>query len=69
MTKAGEKNKAEMLKAFLIKTGNLLLSKLQKKPSPLKREHRALQKMKFFNFFVICPPVTGLRIRIRNTDL
>jgi hypothetical protein len=28
------------------------MSKLQKKPSALKREHPALQKMKFVNFFL-----------------
>ncbi len=28
------------------------MSKLQEKPSALKREHPALQKMKFINFFL-----------------
>ena len=28
------------------------MSKLQEKPSALKREHPALQKMKFMNFFL-----------------
>jgi hypothetical protein len=37
---------------FLIKNCNLLMSKLQEKPSGLKREHPALQKMKFINFFL-----------------
>jgi hypothetical protein len=36
----------------LIKSCNLLMSKLQEKPSALKREHPALQKMKFINFFL-----------------
>ncbi len=40
-------------------------SKLQQKPSPLKREHPALQNMKFINFFLsffvglFCPPGFG----------
>ncbi len=40
----------------MIKNCNLrvLMSKLQEKPSALKREHRALQKMKFINFFYVC---------------
>ncbi len=29
------------------------MSKLQKKPSALKREHPALQNMKFLNFFLL----------------
>jgi hypothetical protein len=29
-----------------------MTSKLQQKPSPLKREHPALQNMKFINFFL-----------------
>jgi hypothetical protein len=44
---------------FLIKNCNLLIRrlpqrtyKLQVKPSALKREHSAHQKMKFFNFFI-----------------
>ncbi len=43
---------------MVIKNQNLLISrppdrtsKLQKKPSALKREHAALQNMKFLNFF------------------
>jgi hypothetical protein len=39
------------------------MSKLQEKPSALKREHPALRKMKFLNliFFVghFCPPGSG----------
>jgi hypothetical protein len=38
-------------------------SKLQEKPSALKREHPALQNMKFLNFFIFlghfCPPGSG----------
>ncbi len=30
------------------------MSKLQEKPSALKRQHAALQKMKFFNFLFKC---------------
>ncbi len=36
---------------FFIKNCNLLMCKLQQKPSALKWEHPALQKMKFINFF------------------
>ncbi len=46
---------------FWIKNYNLPIpgppyrtSKLQKKPSALKREHTALQNMKFLNFFYFC---------------
>jgi hypothetical protein len=40
------------------------MSKLQKKPSELKREHPALQNIKFLNFVFIfvghfCPPGSG----------
>ncbi len=52
------------------------MSKLQKKPSALKREHPALQNMKFLKFFSVfvghfCPPGSGFRIRVRipNQDL
>jgi hypothetical protein len=38
------------MKIVLIKNCNLLMSKLQEKPSALKREHLALQKLKFINF-------------------
>jgi hypothetical protein len=43
------------------------MSKLQKKLSALKREHLALQNMKFLNF---CPPGSGsgFGIRIPNPD-
>ncbi len=48
---------------FYLKMQFLLMSKLQEKPSALKREHPALQKMKFINFFMFwghfCP--TGSR--------
>jgi hypothetical protein len=30
------------------------MSKLQERPSALKREHRALRKMKFINSFFLC---------------
>jgi hypothetical protein len=43
-------------KIYFIKNSNLLVSKLQEKPS-LKREHPALQKMKFINVF-LCLCVT-----------
>jgi hypothetical protein len=37
------------------------MSKLQEKPSALKREHTALQSLKFLPFFVghFCPPGSG----------
>ncbi len=44
--------KKMQMKIFLIKSCNLLMSKLQEKTSALKREHPALQKMKFINFFL-----------------
>ena len=42
-------------------------SKLQKKPSALKREHPALQNRKFLNFFYFCGSflLSWIRIRIR----
>jgi hypothetical protein len=40
-------------------------SKLQQKPSPLKREHPALQNMKFINFFYFCGSFLPSWIRIR----
>jgi hypothetical protein len=59
---------------FLIKNYNLPItrplertSKLQKKPSAFKREHPALQNMKFLNFFlhlwVILPSWIWIRIQ------
>jgi hypothetical protein len=48
------------LNIFLIKNCNLLMSKLQEKPSALKREHRAHQEWNLLTFstFVghFCPP-------------
>jgi|688.fasta_scaffold2098858_1 hypothetical protein len=51
------------------------MSKLQEKPSTLKKEHPAIQNLKFHNFFSIfvgnfCPPGSGpgFRIRIPNPD-
>jgi hypothetical protein len=37
---------------FFDQNCNLLMSKLQKKPSAFKREHPELQKMNFINFFL-----------------
>jgi hypothetical protein len=60
MTKIEEKNTAKtfFLNFFLIKNCNLIIprppqrtSSKQEKPSALKREHPALQKMKFINRF------------------
>jgi hypothetical protein len=39
------KNTAEHFLIFFMKICNLLMSKLQEKPSALKREHPVLQKM------------------------
>ncbi len=73
MTKNWKKFTAEK-KKFLIKNYNLprppqSTSKLQKKPSAVKRIHPALQNMKFLNFstFVghFCPPRSGSGFRIR----
>ncbi len=79
MTKYWKKFTAEK---FLIKNYNLPIprppyrtSKLQKKPSALKRKHPALQNMKFLNFFYFCGSFLPswihdpLRIRIRNPGL
>jgi hypothetical protein len=42
------------------------VSKLQKKPSALKREHPALQNMKYLIFVDhFCPPGSGSGFRIR----
>ncbi len=44
------------------------MPKLQEKPSSvLKREHPALQNMKFLNFFYFCGSFLLSWIRIRNT--
>ncbi len=48
----------------------LRTSKLKEKPSALKREHPALQKIKFINFFlflwvIFCPPGSGSGLRNR----
>jgi hypothetical protein len=76
MTKNFEKITAEIF--FWIKNYNLSIpwpplrtSKLQKKPSTLKREHQALQNIKFLNFFLLLwvifalvdPDPIGIRIR------
>jgi hypothetical protein len=36
------------------------MAKLQKKPSALKREHLALQNMKFLNFFLLLKVIFAL---------
>jgi hypothetical protein len=45
--------KKKYLKFLLIKNCNLMMSNLQEKSSALKREHPALQNMKFLNFFLL----------------
>jgi hypothetical protein len=42
------------------------MSKLQDKPSALRREHPALQKMKFINFFYVCGSFLSSWIRIQS---
>jgi hypothetical protein len=64
MTKTKEKNADE--KFFIIKNCNLLMSKLQEKTSGLKREHPALQKIKFINYFFVCGSFLPSWIRIRG---
>jgi hypothetical protein len=76
--KLKKKNAAKIFqKSFLIKNCNLLMSKLQEKPSAPKREHPALQKIKFIIFFYVYgsianpdpdtdPGIPVLRIRIRD---
>jgi hypothetical protein len=59
-----KKYSRNFLKSFLIKNCTLLMSKLQEKPSSLKREHPALQKMKFNLTFL----PSWIRIRIANPD-
>ncbi len=39
---------------YLIKICSFLMSKLQEKPSALKREHPALQKVSLLTFFYVC---------------
>ncbi len=55
------------MKIFLIKNYNLLMSKVQKKPSALKREHAALEKMKLIYFFLCSWSFlsSGSRLRIQ----
>ncbi len=53
---------------YLNKNSNLLMSKLQEKPSALKREHQALQKIKFINFFHVCGSFLPSWIRTANPD-
>ncbi len=60
---------------YLIKNCNLRMPKLEEKPSALKREHSALQTMKFLNFFSIFVghfflfrPVFGFGIQIHWPD-
>jgi hypothetical protein len=88
MTKNGKELEIFFFLIFLIKNCNLLIprppsrtSKVQEKPSALKRGHPALQKIKFSNFFLFLwvifafldpNPETPLnsdsiRIRIHNT--
>ncbi len=58
-------------KNFWIKNYNLPIprtSKLQKKPSALKKELPALQNMKFLNFFYVCGSFLPSWIRFPNMD-
>ncbi len=86
MTKIWKKITAEKkINSFFFKNCNLpiprppqSMSKLQKKPSALKRGHPTLQNMNFYKFFStfvghFCPPGSGSGFRIRiwipNPDL
>jgi hypothetical protein len=75
MTNTEEKNTAEIFFISFRSTIAIYLSlglhertsKLQEKPSALKREHPALQKMKFINFFFyVCGSFLPSWIRIRT---
>ena len=47
------------------------MSKLQEKPSAFRREHSALQDMKFLNFFFVghfCPPPDPDPLTLLNPD-
>jgi hypothetical protein len=67
--KLKKKNTADnFLYLFLIKYCNLLMSKLQEKPSALKREHPALQKMNFVNFFLCLWVIFALLNSDPHTD-
>jgi hypothetical protein len=68
--KLKKKNTAEtFFLFFLIKNCNLLMSKPQEKPSALKREHPAVQRMKFSTFFYVCGSFLPSWIRIAYPDL
>jgi hypothetical protein len=67
MTKNWKNTARNFLKSFLIKYWNLLRSKLQEQPSDLKKEHPALQTMKFINFFYVCGSFLPFWIR-NNPD-
>ncbi len=64
MTKNLRKKLQQKVFFLFLKNCNVLMSKLQAKPSALKREHPGLQKMNFINFFlclwvIFCPPGSG----------
>jgi hypothetical protein len=78
MTKNRKKFVADIF-FFIIKNQNLLIprppkrtSKLQKKPAALKKEHPALQNMKFCKFFYFggsfFPPCQREKIKARVTE-
>jgi hypothetical protein len=67
--KLKKKNTAEHFSSkFFIKNYSLLMSKLQEKPSALKKENPALQKIKFINFFYVCESFLLSWIRIAKPD-
>ncbi len=66
-TKIKTKLQLEKITIFLIKNCNLLIyrpplraSKLQEKPSAIKREHPTLQNLKFFPFFLFLGAIFAL---------
>ncbi len=69
MNKTEEKNTVNNFFHFLlIQNCNLLMSKLQEKPSGLKREHPELQNMKFVNFFLCLWVISALLKPDPDTD-
>jgi hypothetical protein len=57
---AGKKFNFFGTKNYYLPTLSLRTSRLQKKPSALKKEHPALQSMKFLNFFLLLLAIFAL---------
>ncbi len=69
LSKNRRRKKAENFSKSFFLSKIAIMSKLREKPSVLKREHRALQKIKLLTFLYVCGyfffPGSGLRIRMR----